>query len=72
MAGDQNWMLDEVTGVRGVRHAVVLSADGLVRAQSAHTSRMMPNGWRRHAPGSSRSGRAWPGSSGSAASALVR
>ena len=39
MAGDQNWMLDEVTGVRGVRHAVVLSADGLVRAQSAHTSR---------------------------------
>jgi predicted regulator of Ras-like GTPase activity (Roadblock/LC7/MglB family) len=39
MAGDQNWMLDEVTEVRGVRHAVVLSADGLVRAQSAHTSR---------------------------------
>jgi predicted regulator of Ras-like GTPase activity (Roadblock/LC7/MglB family) len=39
MAGDQSWMLDEVTGVRGVRHAVVLSADGLVRAQSAHTSR---------------------------------
>ncbi len=38
MAVGQNWMLDEVTGVRGVRHAVVLSADGLVRAQSAHTS----------------------------------
>jgi predicted regulator of Ras-like GTPase activity (Roadblock/LC7/MglB family) len=39
MAGDLNWMLDEVTEVGGVRHAVVLSADGLVRAQSARTSR---------------------------------
>ena len=39
MAVDQNWMLDEVTVVRGVRHAVVLSADGLVRTYSAQTSR---------------------------------
>ena len=39
MTVDQSWMLDEVNGVKGVRHAVVLSADGLVRAQSAHTSR---------------------------------
>ncbi|HVT70948.1 MAG TPA: roadblock/LC7 domain-containing protein [Trebonia sp.] len=38
MTVDQNWMLNEVSGVRGVRHAVVLSADGLVRAQSAQTS----------------------------------
>ena len=39
MTVDQNWMLDEVTGVRGVRHAVVLSADGLVKAHSADTSK---------------------------------
>jgi predicted regulator of Ras-like GTPase activity (Roadblock/LC7/MglB family) len=39
MTVDQNWMLDEVTMVRGVRHAVVLSADGLVRTHSAQTSK---------------------------------
>jgi predicted regulator of Ras-like GTPase activity (Roadblock/LC7/MglB family) len=39
MTGNHSWMLDEVTGVRGVRHAVVLSADGLVRAHSSQTSR---------------------------------
>ena len=39
MTVDQNWMLDEVTGVRGIRHAVVLSADGLVRAHSPETSK---------------------------------
>ena len=39
MTVDQNWMLDEVTGVRGIRHAVVLSADGLVRAHSQQTSK---------------------------------
>lgn len=38
MTVDQNWMLDEVTGVRGVRHAIVLSADGLVRAHSPQIS----------------------------------
>jgi predicted regulator of Ras-like GTPase activity (Roadblock/LC7/MglB family) len=38
MTVDQNWMLDEVSGVKGVRHAVVLSADGLVKAQSSNTS----------------------------------
>ena len=39
MTVDQNWMLDEVTGVRGIRHAVVLSADGLVKAYSADTTK---------------------------------
>lgn len=39
MTLDQSWMLDEVSGVRGVRHAVVLSSDGLVRAHSAQTSK---------------------------------
>jgi predicted regulator of Ras-like GTPase activity (Roadblock/LC7/MglB family) len=39
MTVDQNWMLAEVSEVRGVRHAVVLSADGLVRAQSPNTSK---------------------------------
>lgn len=38
MTANQNWMLDEVIGVRGIRHAVVLSADGLVKAHSAGTS----------------------------------
>jgi predicted regulator of Ras-like GTPase activity (Roadblock/LC7/MglB family) len=39
MTVDQNWMLDEVTVVRGVTHAVVLSADGLVRTHSPQTSK---------------------------------
>lgn len=36
---DENWLLNEVAGVRGVRHAIVLSADGLVRVRSPQTSR---------------------------------
>ncbi|HEX7161196.1 MAG TPA: roadblock/LC7 domain-containing protein [Trebonia sp.] len=39
MTVDQDWMLAEVTVVRGVRYAVVLSADGLVRTHSAQTSK---------------------------------
>ncbi|HLH59234.1 MAG TPA: roadblock/LC7 domain-containing protein [Streptosporangiaceae bacterium] len=39
MTADQSWMLDEVIGVKGVRHAVVLTADGLVKARSAQTGR---------------------------------
>lgn len=35
----QNWMLDEVTWVQGVRHAVVATSDGLVQARSDGTSR---------------------------------
>lgn len=38
MTPEQSWMLDEVAGVRGVRCAVVLSADGLVRTHSAQTA----------------------------------
>lgn len=38
MTIEANWMIDEVSGVKGVLHAVVLSADGLVRARSGHTS----------------------------------
>lgn len=34
----QNWMLDEVTWVQGVRHAVVATSDGLVQARSDGTS----------------------------------
>lgn len=33
-----NWMLDEVTWVQGVRHAVVATADGLVQAASEGTA----------------------------------
>jgi len=39
MTVDQNWMLAELNAVHGVRHAVVLSADGLLRTYSAQTSR---------------------------------
>jgi hypothetical protein len=39
MTVDQNWMLDEIAGVRGVRHAVVLSADGIVKAHSDQTTK---------------------------------
>jgi predicted regulator of Ras-like GTPase activity (Roadblock/LC7/MglB family) len=39
MAQVQNWMLDEVSWVQGVRHAVVATADGLVQARSVGTSR---------------------------------
>lgn len=34
-AHDQSWMLSEVADVQGVQHAVVLSADGLVRAKTS-------------------------------------
>jgi uncharacterized protein len=33
-AHDRSWMLSDVAGVPGVQHAVVLSADGLVRAHT--------------------------------------
>lgn len=33
-----NWMLDEVTRVPGVRHAVVATSDGLVQARSDDTT----------------------------------
>jgi len=35
---DQNWMLAEVVSVPYVRHAVVLSADGLAMVRSEHTA----------------------------------
>lgn len=35
----QSWMLDEVTWVKGVRHAVVATSDGLVQARSAGTTK---------------------------------
>lgn len=36
---DQDWMIDEVVWVPGVRHVVVLSSDGLLKARSAGTPR---------------------------------
>ncbi|KAA9150317.1 roadblock/LC7 domain-containing protein [Amycolatopsis acidicola] len=38
-AEDDGWMLDLISGVRGVRHAVVLSSDGLLKVRTAQTSR---------------------------------
>jgi predicted regulator of Ras-like GTPase activity (Roadblock/LC7/MglB family) len=39
MHQDQDWMIDEVVWVPGVRHVVVLSSDGLFKARSASTPR---------------------------------
>jgi len=39
MTQDDTWMLAEVTGVPNVRHAMVLSSDGLVKVASAGLSR---------------------------------
>lgn len=36
---ENSWQLELVAGVRGVRHVVVLSADGLVRTRTQQTSR---------------------------------
>ena len=35
----EDWMIDAVTEVRGVRHVLVTSADGLVRARSPKIAR---------------------------------
>lgn len=39
MTQDNAWMLSEVTGVPNVRHAMVLSSDGLVKVASAGLAR---------------------------------
>ena len=36
-ADANSWMLDLVAGVRGVRHVVVLSSDGLTKVRTSHT-----------------------------------
>jgi predicted regulator of Ras-like GTPase activity (Roadblock/LC7/MglB family) len=36
---DQDWMVGDVIGVQGVRHVVVLSSDGLLKARSEGTGR---------------------------------
>lgn len=36
---DDSWMLGEISTVRGVRHAVVLSTDGLCKVRSEQTDR---------------------------------
>src|SRR5215469_4376383 len=35
----EDWMIEEVTGVPGVRHVLVTSADGLVKARSPQITR---------------------------------
>jgi predicted regulator of Ras-like GTPase activity (Roadblock/LC7/MglB family) len=37
MTAAQNWMIEEVTWVKGVRHVVVATSDGLVTARSEGT-----------------------------------
>lgn len=34
---DDSWMLDLIAGVRGVRHVVVLTSDGLMKVRTAQT-----------------------------------
>lgn len=36
-SGDSSWMLELIRTVRGVRHVVVLSSDGLLRVRTDHT-----------------------------------
>jgi len=36
-SADNGWMLELIRAVRGVRHVVVLSADGLLRVRTDHT-----------------------------------
>jgi predicted regulator of Ras-like GTPase activity (Roadblock/LC7/MglB family) len=35
--GDNSWMLELIRTVRGVRHAVVLTSDGLLKVRTEHT-----------------------------------
>jgi predicted regulator of Ras-like GTPase activity (Roadblock/LC7/MglB family) len=37
-SGDSSWMLELIRTVRGVQHVVVLSADGLLKVRTDHTS----------------------------------
>jgi predicted regulator of Ras-like GTPase activity (Roadblock/LC7/MglB family) len=39
MTGIENWMIDEVVGVPGVRHVVVTTSDGIVTARSGEITR---------------------------------
>jgi predicted regulator of Ras-like GTPase activity (Roadblock/LC7/MglB family) len=36
-SGDSSWMLELIRTVRGVKHVVVLSADGLLKVRTDHT-----------------------------------
>jgi predicted regulator of Ras-like GTPase activity (Roadblock/LC7/MglB family) len=36
-SGDNSWMLELIRSVRGVRHVVVLSSDGLLKVRTDHT-----------------------------------
>jgi predicted regulator of Ras-like GTPase activity (Roadblock/LC7/MglB family) len=36
-AGDNSWMLELIRTVRGVRHVVVLTSDGLLKVRTEHT-----------------------------------
>ncbi|OQO92673.1 roadblock/LC7 domain-containing protein [Saccharomonospora piscinae] len=36
-AGDNSWMLEQIRSVRGVRHAIVLTSDGLLRVKTEQT-----------------------------------
>ncbi|MEY7973388.1 roadblock/LC7 domain-containing protein [Saccharomonospora xinjiangensis] len=37
-AGDNSWMLEQIRSVRGVRHAIVLTSDGLLKVKTNHTA----------------------------------
>ncbi|MGH3878712.1 MAG: roadblock/LC7 domain-containing protein [Actinophytocola sp.] len=36
-SGDNSWMLELIRSVRGVRHVVVLTSDGLLKVRTDHT-----------------------------------
>ena len=37
-AGDNSWMLEQIRSVRGVRHAIVLTSDGLLKVKTEQTA----------------------------------
>ncbi|ACU98320.1 roadblock/LC7 domain-containing protein [Saccharomonospora viridis] len=37
-AGDNSWMLEQIRSVRGVRHAIVLTSDGLLKVKTEQTN----------------------------------
>lgn len=56
-AGDLNWLLDDLVGrVAALRHAVILSSDGLATGLRRGWSGRMPSTWPPSRPAST----AWP------------
>jgi predicted regulator of Ras-like GTPase activity (Roadblock/LC7/MglB family) len=49
-ADENSWMLELIRGVRGVRHVVVLTSDGLLKVRTDNTPLDVADRSRRRAP----------------------